>query len=257
MLRDLLVGQALFFLLLLTRVLGFVLTSPFPSEHMPRTVKVGFALVIAFFCSTLAAPPAQKLALDMTLVLPITSELGLGLVIGFAFRLLMTAADVAGDIIGQATGLGSASLFNPMAGTHETPASRVVSLMALMLMLSSGAHRVVIAYLIDSFVAIPVAAHMDFASSMPAVLDLFIESMAVGVRLAMPVVAVGLVVQIGLGMIARIAPTLQIFNMGFAILLVATLTTLFSSLRDIGAVLLQHVGQAPRALERIFDALSG
>ncbi len=257
MLRDLLVGQALFFLLLLTRVLGFVLTSPFPSEHMPRTVKVGFALVIAFFCSTLATPPAARLVLDMSLALPIASELGLGLLIGFAFRLLMTAADVAGDLIGQATGLGSASLFNPMAGTHETPASRVVSLMALLLMLSSGAHRVVIAYLIDSFVAIPVASHIGFASSMPAVLDLFTESMAVGVRLAMPVIAVGLVVQIGLGMIARIAPTLQIFNMGFAILLVATLMTLFSSLRDIGAVLLQHVGQAPRALERLFDALAG
>jgi len=111
--------------------------------------------------------------------------------------------------------------------------------------------------LIDSFVAIPVGAHLDFASSMPAVLDLFVQSMAVGVRLAMPVIAVSLVVQIGLGMIARIAPTLQIFNMGFAILLVASLITLFSTLRELGAVLLQHLGQAPRVLERIFEALSG
>jgi flagellar biosynthesis protein FliR len=257
MLRDLLVGQALFFLLLLTRVLGFVLTSPFPGEHMPRHVKVGFGLMLAFFCSTLAAPPATKLVLDASLALPVASELGLGLVIGFAFRLLMSAGDVAGELVGQATGLSSASIFNPMSGAQETPAARILSLLALMLMLASGSHRVVLAYLIDSFVAIPVGSHTDFANSMPAILDLFIESMAVGVRLAMPVIAVSLVVQIGLGMIARIAPTLQIFNMGFAILLVATLMTLFSSLRDIGAVFLQHLGQAPRAFERIFDALAG
>lgn len=257
MLRELLVGQALFFLLLLTRVIGFVLTSPFPGEHMPRTVKLGFALVLTFFCSTLAAAPAKTLAFDSSLGLSVASELGLGLVIGYSFRLLMTAADIAGDLIGQATGLGSASLFNPLSGTQETPASRVVSLMALLLMLSSGAHRVVIAYVVDSFVAIPVASQVSFGSSMPVVLDLFVESMAVGVRLAMPVIAVGLVVQIGLGMIARIAPTLQIFNMGFAILLVATLLTLFTSLRDIGAVLLQHLESAPRAIERVFDALAG
>ncbi len=256
MLRALMLEQGLLVVLLLTRILGFVLTSPFPGEHVPRSAKVGLSVMLAFFCASTLPTPHEALDISLRLVGMVAAELGTGLTIGFSFRVLLSAADVAGDLVGQATGLGSASLFNPMFGSNETAVSRVLSLLALLLVLSSGAHRVVLAFLMDSFAAIPVGQGRP-AMALPVLLAAFVDAMTVGVQLAMPVIAVSLVLQVALAMVARIAPSLQIFNVGFALLIVVGLFTLFATLRDLGTVLISHLGKLPDTLERLFESIRG
>lgn len=256
MLRDLLLREAILFGFLFTRIAGFILTSPFPGEHVPKTARLALAITLAFFVRTIlnGNPPAPQLGIDT--VLALTGELVIGALIGFVFRLLVSAGDVVGDLISQASGLGSASVMNPLFGQHETVITRLFSAGTLLVVLTSGTHRVVLAYVIDSFAAMPLGTHLQTSGALEPMLNLFVDSLALGVRLAMPVVAVSVLVQVALAMVARIAPSLQIFNVGFAILIAAGLFTMALTMKDVASWLIHHVAQAPNAIDQVFrDAI--
>lgn len=252
MLRDILLREAILFGFLFTRITGFILTSPFPGEHIPKTARLALAITLSFFVRTIMKgnPPPPELGLDT--ILALTGELAIGALIGFVFRLLVAAGDMAGELISQATGLSSASVMNPMFGPHETVITRLFSSGTLLLVLTSGTHRVVLAYLIDSFAAMPLGTHLQASGALEPLLDLFVDSLALGVRLAMPVVAMSVLVQVALAMVARIAPSLQIFNVGFAILIAAGLFTMAMTMKDVTGWLIHHVSQAPDAIDRVF-----
>ena len=85
-------------------------------------------------------------------------------------------------------------------------------LMSMLLALTVGAHRVVLSYLIESLRVLPVGSNIDLAGALPLFISLSANALLVGVRLALPIVAVSLVLQLTLAMIARAAPSLQIFS---------------------------------------------
>jgi flagellar biosynthetic protein FliR len=167
-------------------------------------------------------------------------ELGCGLVIGLAFRFIMTTADVAGQVLAHAVGLASPSVLNPTLDAQDSILSRIVTLLAMLLALAAGIHRVALQYLLASFSALPLGTPMSLTRAAAGLVDLAIGSFAVGVQLAMPVVGVAFVVQLGLAMIARAAPALQIFSVGLSVMIATGFVVLSASLRDIGSGLLVH-----------------
>ena len=104
-------------------------------------------------------------------------------------------------------------------------------------------HRVALAGLLESFRALPVGTAMVHGPALAGCVELTVDAFAVGVRLGTPVVAVALVVQVGLAMISRAAPSLQIFNVGFAVLFASTVATVVMSLQDVMEALASHFGR--------------
>ena len=252
MLRDLLLREAIHFTLLFSRIAGFVLTSPFPGDRVPKSSRLGFALLLGFFVRSVDAGPKAGLSLDLALGPATIRELTLGVLVGMVFRMFIASADIGGEIASQAIGLGSASVMNPLFGHNETVISRLFSLAGVLLALTSGAHRVVLAYLMESFAAVPVGSAYDTRAAVPALVDLFVESVSLGVRLGMPAVAVSVLVQLALAMVARVAPSLQIFNVGFAVLIAAGLLALGMTLPDVGARFVEQTALVGTQLERVF-----
>jgi flagellar biosynthetic protein FliR len=80
-------------------------------------------------------------------------------------------------------------------------------------------------------------------------LDLGIDAFCVGVRLATPVLAVALLTHVTLALIARAAPALQIFNVGFAILFASTIATLLAGIDDVAAGLGSQFGRLAAAID--------
>jgi flagellar biosynthetic protein FliR len=248
---ELLVAEVIAFLIVLTRIAGFVVVSPFPGDTVPRTARIGLALALAFLATAVGPPPAFSPSIDLRLVPIVASEAGLGLMIGFSFRLILNANVVAGETMAQSIGLGSATIFNPAFGSQDTVLSRILSLFAMAIVLAAGLHRFAIAWLLDTFTAVPIGSALELGGSAMVLVDLLARASEAGLRLAMPVVAVSLVVQVGLAMLARIAPSLQIFNVGFAALLAAGLLTLGASLRDILGWFMEHAMTLPDWFDRL------
>jgi flagellar biosynthesis protein FliR len=76
-------------------------------------------------------------------------------------------------------------------------------------------------------------------------------------RLALPVLAISLAVQTALALVSRVAPSLQIFSIGFAVLVATGLVTFMASLRAIGTGILEHLGTLPGFLDELLLQLGG
>jgi flagellar biosynthetic protein FliR len=182
-------------------------------------------------------------------------EVGVGLVIGIAFRMLFFAGEVLGQVVSQAIGLSSPSVLNPTIESEDAIMARVVTLVAMLLVLSIGAHRIALAYLLESFRALPVGSNVGSSEVAFRLVDLTIASFAEGVRIGLPIVAVALVVQLALAMIARAAPALQIFSVGLSVLLATGFATLFVSFGEFASRLVAYDGSLGARLDEILGAM--
>jgi flagellar biosynthetic protein FliR len=255
MLNTLILTYAAMFTLMVSRISGFVVTSPFPGAHVSGTQRVGLVAGLAFAASMIAPMSNVPHEIGTRLVGAAALELGCGLVIGFAFRFVMTAAEVAGQVLSQAVGLSSPSILNPTVETQDSVLSRIVTLLAMLLALAAGVHRVALSYLLASFGALPLGTPMSMTRAAMSLVDLAIGSFAVGIQLAMPVIAVAFVVQLGLAMIARAAPALQIFSVGLTVMIATGFVVLSASLRDIGTGLVVHFATLPSWLDGLLLGL--
>jgi flagellar biosynthetic protein FliR len=253
-LTRLLLANAALFGLSASRIAGFVVVSPFPGKNVGVTQRIGLVVVLSWIVCAFAPGP-DGLGLGLELAWAAIPELCCGLLIGAAFHFVFAGAEVLGGVVGQATGLGSPSVLNPTLDASETPIARILGVTAMLVVLSTGVHRVALAGLLESFRAIPVGSAMALGAPAMRYVELAMESFVVGVRLAMPVVAVALVVHAALAMISRAAPSLQIFSVGFAILFAATGGTLLASLGDVFQGLSGHFSHLAAAIDVVLTDL--
>lgn len=248
-------AQASLLALVAARISGFVVTSPFPGDRLPTTARLALVVVLAFLAASFVPATAVKPELGLPLVVAAITEFLCGVMIGAAFRFLLSAADVVGGVSAQSTGLGAASLYDPSIGAPDSAIGQVMTLLAILVALGVGAHRVALAYLLESFRALPVGAAMNVPLAAPVLIDLGAQCLVIGVRLAMPAIAVSLTVQAALAMVSRAAPSLQIFSVGFSVMIAAGLATIMASLPTIGTGLAEQAGELSPLLDRLFEAL--
>jgi flagellar biosynthetic protein FliR len=257
MLQTIVLSQAMLWALAACRISGFVVGSPFPGAYVAATQRTGLVVGLAWVTSMFATPSHVPHDIGPAFFVSCGLELACGLVIGLAFRLIFFAADTTGQLLSTAVGLSSASVLNPSIEVQDTIVSRIVTLLALLLALGAGVHRVALGYLLASFRAIPVGSVAFSSSSAMLFIDIAILSFTVGVQLAMPAVGVALVVQVGLAMTARAAPSLQIFSVGFTVLMLTGFVVIIACLRDIGTGLLLHFGTLSSWLDALLVGADG
>jgi len=256
MLEAMVVSRAIGFALVFARIAGFVLVSPFPGQNVSTTQRTGLVVVLAWIASLdapIAHAPGQLL---LSLAFAVANEAGCGLVMGCAFRFLYVAAEFLGQVVSQSIGLSMASVLNPATRSQDVALTRIVTLMAELLALAAGVHRIALSYLLHSFHALPVGSSLLLPASFHLLVDLAIRSMTVGLELGMPVVAVSLVVHIALAIIARAAPALQILHVGLSLVLATGFVTLLTTMPDIGHGIVAHYTSLARTLDQIITAIA-
>lgn len=231
------------FALAFSRLAGMVATAPFPGNHVPARVKMGLLLTMAWLASS--GMPVAKLTFDLHLAGLAAGELALGILVGITFRITFSCAEILGASLSQSLGLTSAHVFDPMLESDDGVPGRLATILAMLLVFGLGAHRVAIAYLLESFRALPVGQSLTVTQATPLLVDYVGSAVEAGVRLALPTAAVALAVQVTLALTARASPSLQIFSIGLALSVGAGLLVVWASLDDIAlgiAVELERLG---------------
>jgi len=229
-----LLSEAAALALAVARVSGFVTVSPFPGKNVPAQSKIGLILLFAFLARAANPLTAVNLTLDFNLLAIAPTELGIGILIGFIVRLTFTSAEILASSFAQATGLTMGAVYDPALGTEDPIPARLVSMFGMLLFVAVGAHRVAIAYTLESFRALPIGTAVSISAAAPSVVDFLAQVTEVGVRIALPVMAVALVVHVALALIARASPSLQIFSVGMGVTVAAGLLVIMGSMNDAG-----------------------
>jgi flagellar biosynthetic protein FliR len=140
-------------------------------------------------------------------------EIVIGLALGFAVQIGFAAALVAGETIGNAMGLGFASMINPMTGQSSSAVGQLLTMMATFLFLASDGHLLFARIVMESYRAFPPGGSLPLAlfAQLGRLGGLIFAS---GVAVALPVAAALVLVQLVLGVLSRSAPSLNLFSVG-------------------------------------------
>lgn len=242
----------------LSRVLGFVAAMPvFNNVAVPAQIRVLIGLAIGLgLAPVLPAMPAVPVGSWLGLAI-VGQQALIGLMMGFAMGLVFAAIDIAGDLIGLQMGLSFAVFYDPNS-TGQTPVlTEFLSLFAALVFLALNGHLVAISALAESFRLLPVSTSFFAASGFLALVKSAAVVFSIGLMLALPVIAALLITNIALGVLSRVAPTLNLFAVGFPVTMAAGFSVLaltlplmggaFESIYDRGFALLTEVLRAGAA----------
>ena len=211
----------------LTRVLALVASAPVLSHRaIPLRAKIGIALAITLAIAPVVSSPPLDGLLEARGFVPLARNILVGLSLGFALRLVFVAVELAGQLIGLQIGLSFAAYFNPDSGESENAVSNFMAMLALLMFLAIDGHLMLLYALADSFRLFPAAAAgsvpIDPLTLVHAASDVF----AIALTISLPILAVMLLVNVVLGVMARVAPQLNLFAVGFPLTILAGLAAL-------------------------------
>jgi flagellar biosynthetic protein FliR len=148
-----------------------------------------------------------------------------GMSVGLAVRLTLDGLHFAGELIGVNIGLGMAGVVDPATGGQQNPISRLFTLGAMVMMLAADLHLAMFELLRVSLTWTPDVALWMWAPNFAA------EAIIVdGVRLALPVVGSVTLIYLLFGVLARVAPQVQIFQIAYGVTILAGITVLLGEI---------------------------
>lgn len=229
------------FSLVLVRVGSLIGTMPlFGEQLVPVRVKAGLSLVIAILLfpvvSSFVPPvPDNFFALFFMML----SEALIGAVLGFSARLIFAAAQLAGEVMGMQIGFSVANVVDPVSRSHISLIGQVQYIFAILIFLLTNAHHVFLGAIADSFQITPSLFFHSSAEWMSFFVGLVRNMFILAVKLSIPVVAVIFLSNVGLGVVARTVPQINVFIVGFPLHIAIGLIFLGLTM-PLGGMLLQN-----------------
>lgn len=212
---DLAAVEALFTqtALMMPRLFTVFAVMPFLSGSLlPGLVRNGLLLMLALFFSPAAGDLPGSLSLGQWVLLA-SKEALIGLMLGLGFGIFIWAIQSVGDLIDFQTGAGNSSFFEPVAGRDNGPTGEFLGWLVITLFVAGGGLLAMLGVLADSFRLWPVS---SFTPNLGAVLEQFVlrqgDTLFVWiVKLGAPVITVLILVELGMGLVGRVAPQLNVF----------------------------------------------
>lgn len=208
------------FLWPLTRILGLLAAAPlFGNLSIPARIKIALGVMLALVIApgiphTPAADPLSLAGLAI-----IAQQMIIGLAMGFAMRIVLSAAEMAGEITGLTMGFGFATFFDPQTRARTSVLAQFLSLLMLMVFLALDIHLLMLSTLSHSFVTMPISAEPMNTGAFRQIALWGGIIFSSGVQLALPMIAALLITNFALGILTRAAPQLNLFGIGFPITL--------------------------------------
>lgn len=208
------------FLWPLTRIGAALMTAPlFASEAGNARLRIMLALTVSFMVYPLLEwPRLDPLSPDGLLAL--LDQIATGIVMGLSLQIVVAALVIAGQAISSTMGLSMANLMDPTLGSVPV-LSQFMLIMGSLVFLDFGGHLMLIGSLIDSFNLLPVGKSLFTTEGAGKMIAWSSMMFLGGVLIALPVMASLLLVNIGVGIMTRAAPSLNIFSVGLPAMLVA------------------------------------
>ncbi|MES2183533.1 MAG: flagellar biosynthetic protein FliR [Pseudomonadota bacterium] len=202
------------------RVLAMFSVAPvFSLRNIPVRFKVGLAFFIAV---------AAQASLGDQPVISVNSpgafgavlqQVGVGMAIGFAVRLVFSAVELAGELIGLQMGLNFASFFDPNSGGQVSAVSTFLGQISMLLFVVINGHLTIIMAVVRSFQAFPADGNFIDVLAHTQLYKLGADVFSSALWMALPMVALMIFVNLLLGIISRVAPQMNIYAMGFPVTL--------------------------------------
>ena len=217
------------FLLIVVRVTSFIFVAPFfGMQNTPRRVKVGMGLCIAYLLYGIVDRPNIVFDTEFEYAIIVMKEVICGLLIGLGAQLCTTVTVLAGYIVDIETGMSMAQVFDVTTRQQVSISSGIYQYSFLLIMIISGMYKYLLGALSESFTLIPVGGAVFHTDKLVTqIVQFFGDYMTIGFRIALPIFCCILLLNAVLGILAKVAPQMNMFAVGIQLKVLTGLSLLY------------------------------
>jgi len=244
--------------LVLVRVSILVFMLPvIGASSVSPTIKAGLSALLSFVIyptlPPLEIPPSSSVP---QLVFLAFQESAVGILIGTVSTVVFMALTMSGRLIDFITGFSMAQSFNPLTDESESVMGQIQVALFSLLLLVTGGHLVFVEALAESFQAIPpLAAHIHMDMVLQVTLSLLGTCFIYGIKLAAPMLIPLLLTTVGLAIVARIMPQMNVWLVGMPLKIFMGLGIFSLALPLIWSVYRMHMQGIQNHIPLMFKAL--
>ena len=199
-------------MMVMARMSGFVLFNPlFGRQNLPGIVKSGLVLVLSFTVYAMEPAPPPVPAGLLELVVRLLLELALGYVLGLVMHFFLSIPMVAGEVEDTQMGMSMGKTYDPSSQTSVTVTATMLNALAIMLFFAAGGHHTLLRILLTSGEVVPFGQAALGQQVFSAMARIFADCMFLAVKLCMPVLAAELLGQVGMGILMKVIPQINVF----------------------------------------------
>jgi len=207
------------FLICTARIAALVGSMPvFSGAQTPMRFKAALAIAVSLVVFPLVLPLLPNLVFEpFSLGILLAKEVLLGVMVGFMARLIFTAVEFGGTIIGYQMGFAAANVFDPQNQRQNSLMSQFQNVFAIMIFLAVNGHHMLLRAMIESFRMLPPGAEDFGHDAIFHLMELTSRMFVLGVKFSAPILAVLLLSGLILGIMARVFPQLNVFMLSYPI----------------------------------------
>lgn len=245
MLEELLTLNLFGFFLIFSRIGTAIALMPgFSSGFVSMRLRLSLALAISFVLAPVlmgGLPVRPPTIAAMALL--IIGEILIGAFFGTIARILISALQTAGTVISYMSSMANALIQDPIAEQQSSTIAGFLLVMGVVLVFVVDLHHVMILAVTDSYTLLEPGQPLPVGDFAHTIGRRVADSFALGLKLAAPFVIVGLTYYIGLGLLGRLMPQLQVFFFGMPFQIGVQIWVLAVTLSGIMMAFLQHFGE--------------
>jgi flagellar biosynthetic protein FliR len=230
---------AYFYLLIFARVGAMLMLIPALGETaIPARMRLGFALAMSAVLYPLISSQLPALPTNLPeIVVVVLHEVAVGLILGAIARLAVSGTQAAGAVIASSSGLSVAQAADPTnGGMQGALIGAFLSFLGIALIFATDLHHVALSAIHDSYMIFTPKEPLMFGDAAQTVVDTVAGAFVIGVQMSAPFIVFGLVFNLGMGILSRLMPQLQVFfiampaTVGVGLILMALLLTMMMGL---------------------------
>jgi len=219
------------FLLIMMRMNAMIMIAPFfSSDVIPFRIKALISFLVTLVIFPMVAAKGYKLPGDMGgYFLLLIQEVAIGLFLGFLVSVIFAAFQLSGQYLAVQVGFGINEVLDPIGQVSVPLEGQFKNLIGLLVLLAINGHHMMIQGVYRSYELAPImsANRVFLGGLMKYMLYTFSGMFVVALKIALPVVAIVFLVEVSLGVLARVAPQMNIMMLGFPFKIVAAFGVLF------------------------------
>jgi flagellar biosynthetic protein FliR len=163
----------------------------------------------------------------------IVNQIFIGCLMGLTLQVVVAAVVTGGQALSNAIGLSMATLIDPSLGNVPI-LSQLLLIMAVLIFLGTGGHLLLLGVLLKSFSAVPIGESLLNQATWGKLIAWSSMIFTGALLISLPVMAALLLINAGLGVVTRAAPSLNIFAVGFPAMMIVGFLTCLLTMESIG-----------------------
>lgn len=217
-----------YFLLILVRISAFILIAPFFSmTNTPMRIKIGLSIFLAFLLFQVVDLRTISYATSLQYGVLILKELMVGLLLGYFANICTNIINFAGQVIDMEIGLSMVNILDPVSKIQTTITGNFYAYMVMIMLIITNMHHYILIAFVDTYKIIPVGEAILKPDIYLIMIQFLVDYFIIGFRIILPIFAGSLLLNIILGIMAKIAPQMNMFVIGMQLKIFCGLVVLF------------------------------